>query len=119
MFLPVNLVQLTVQWCLVQDRPTGGLTPMKLPFARDHAPIDKLVDVVTTIKPTAIIGLLSTFQAENLPPSLDSVNTISYNRVARYCNNCAAHVLRIGTVSFQVLHHTNTIFTVLSNHHLV
>ena len=30
---------------------------MKLPFAKDHAPIEQLVDVVTTIKPTAIIGL--------------------------------------------------------------
>ena len=46
----------TADLCLVQDRPAGGVTPMKSPFAQDHAPIDKLVDVVTTIKPTAIIG---------------------------------------------------------------
>jgi len=39
-----------------QDRPSGGLTAMKLPFAKDHAPIEQLVDVVTTVKPTAIIG---------------------------------------------------------------
>ena len=47
--------------CLVQDRPSGGLTSLKLTFAKDHAPIDKLVDVVTTIKPTAIIGLYSLY----------------------------------------------------------
>ena len=47
-----------VQCCgPIQDRPSGGVTRMKLPFAKDHAPIDQLVDVVTTIKPTAIIGL--------------------------------------------------------------
>jgi len=44
----------------VQDRPRGGVTPTKLPFAKDHAPIDQLVDVVTSIKPTAIIGLYCT-----------------------------------------------------------
>ena len=44
----------------MQDRPAGGLTPMKLPFAKDHEPVEELVDVVTFVKPTAIIGLYCT-----------------------------------------------------------
>ncbi|KAH3724943.1 NADP-dependent malic enzyme-like isoform X1 [Dreissena polymorpha] len=41
---------------IVKDRPSGGLTDEKLPFAQSHSPIDKLEDVVKLIKPTAIIG---------------------------------------------------------------
>ena len=40
----------------LQDRPSGGLTDEKLPFAQSHSPVDNLEDVVKLIKPTAIIG---------------------------------------------------------------
>jgi len=43
---------------VTQDRPSGGLTPMKLQFAQDHEPVETLLDIVDAIKPTAIIGLL-------------------------------------------------------------
>ncbi|XP_012941494.1 NADP-dependent malic enzyme [Aplysia californica] len=41
---------------IVKDRPKGGVTGEKLLFAKKHAPVDKLEDIVTAIKPTAIIG---------------------------------------------------------------
>jgi malate dehydrogenase (oxaloacetate-decarboxylating)(NADP+) len=41
---------------IVKDRPAGGVSGQKIPFAQKHAPIDKLEDVIKTIKPTAIIG---------------------------------------------------------------
>lgn len=41
---------------IVKDRPAGGVTEQKVPFAQKHVPIDKLEDVITRIKPTAIIG---------------------------------------------------------------
>ncbi|WAR07651.1 MAOX-like protein [Mya arenaria] len=41
---------------IVKDRPAGGVTGQKVPFAQDHAPIEKLEDVIKQIKPTAIIG---------------------------------------------------------------
>ncbi|KAH3724937.1 hypothetical protein DPMN_050764 [Dreissena polymorpha] len=41
---------------IVKDRPSGGLTDEKLPFAQSHSPVDNLEDVVKLIKPTAIIG---------------------------------------------------------------
>lgn len=41
---------------LVKDRPKGGLTEHKLHFARDGEPIDTLLDVVRTAKPSVIIG---------------------------------------------------------------
>lgn len=42
--------------CLFQNRPSGGVTGPKVRFAQEHAPVDKLVDVVKQVKPTAIIG---------------------------------------------------------------
>ena len=41
---------------MLQDRPAGGVTDQKVPFAQKHAPIDNLEDVIKQIKPTAIIG---------------------------------------------------------------
>ncbi|XP_012215888.1 NADP-dependent malic enzyme isoform X3 [Linepithema humile] len=41
---------------LVKDRPKGGLTEHKLRFAREDEPIDTLLDVVKTAKPSVIIG---------------------------------------------------------------
>ncbi|XP_050483668.1 NADP-dependent malic enzyme isoform X1 [Bombus huntii] len=41
---------------IVKNRPSGGLTEHKLHFARDDAPIDTLLEVVKTAKPTVLIG---------------------------------------------------------------
>jgi len=41
---------------IVNNRPKGGISGHKKDFAKDHAPIDALEDVVKAIKPTAIIG---------------------------------------------------------------
>ncbi|KYQ58184.1 NADP-dependent malic enzyme [Trachymyrmex zeteki] len=41
---------------IVKDRPKGGLTEHKLHFAREDKPIDTLLDVVKTAKPSVIIG---------------------------------------------------------------
>lgn len=41
---------------IVKNRPSGGVTGQKVLFAQDHAPIDKLEQVVKQIKPTCIIG---------------------------------------------------------------
>ncbi|XP_014673219.1 PREDICTED: NADP-dependent malic enzyme-like [Priapulus caudatus] len=41
---------------LVKNRPKGGITPEKAPFARDHEPIDIFGDVVKALKPTCLIG---------------------------------------------------------------
>nr|XP_022291221.1 NADP-dependent malic enzyme-like [Crassostrea virginica] len=41
---------------IVKNRPSGGVTGPKIRFAQNHAPIDKLVDVIKQVKPTAIIG---------------------------------------------------------------
>lgn len=41
---------------IVKDRPSGGITEHKLHFARTDAPIDTLVEVVKTAKPTVLIG---------------------------------------------------------------
>ncbi|XP_050392097.1 NADP-dependent malic enzyme [Patella vulgata] len=50
---------------IVKNRPAGGLTHHKEEFAQTHAPIDKLEDVVSTVKPTAIIGAAAQPQAFN------------------------------------------------------
>ncbi|XP_057332233.1 NADP-dependent malic enzyme isoform X1 [Microplitis mediator] len=41
---------------IVKDRPSGGINEHKARFARDHAPVDTLVEVVKTVKPTVLIG---------------------------------------------------------------
>ncbi|XP_053594892.1 NADP-dependent malic enzyme isoform X3 [Microplitis demolitor] len=41
---------------IVKNRPSGGINEHKARFARDHAPIDTLVEVVKTVKPTVLIG---------------------------------------------------------------
>ncbi|XP_026826511.1 NADP-dependent malic enzyme isoform X2 [Ooceraea biroi] len=41
---------------IVKNRPKGGLTEHKLEFARDGEPIDTLLEVVETAKPSIIIG---------------------------------------------------------------
>lgn len=41
---------------IVKDRPKGGLTTHKVEFARDDEPIDTLLEVVKTAKPSIIIG---------------------------------------------------------------
>lgn len=48
-----------------QDRPKGGLTPLKSVFAHDHPPIDTLEQAVKEIKPTAIIGIVCKFSEIN------------------------------------------------------
>ena len=40
----------------VQNRPKGGLNEEKLYFAKEHAPLDTLAEVVKSVKPDAIIG---------------------------------------------------------------
>lgn len=41
---------------IVKNRPSGGLTEHKMHFARDDKPIDTLLEVVKTAKPTVLIG---------------------------------------------------------------
>ncbi|PSN51413.1 NADP-dependent malic enzyme [Blattella germanica] len=41
---------------IVKDRPEGGVTGHKAEFAKNHAPIKSLGDVVKEVKPTVIIG---------------------------------------------------------------
>ncbi|KAI4458739.1 malic enzyme-related [Holotrichia oblita] len=41
---------------IVVNRPSGGLTEHKLRFAQKRAPIEKLEDVVKTVKPAILIG---------------------------------------------------------------
>ncbi|ESO89243.1 hypothetical protein LOTGIDRAFT_154334 [Lottia gigantea] len=50
---------------IVKNRPSGGLTAHKEEFAQDHKPIDKLEDVIATVKPTAIIGAAAQHGAFN------------------------------------------------------
>jgi len=42
---------------IVKNRPKGGLNEQKQVFAKEHAPVDTLEEVVRTIRPTAIIGV--------------------------------------------------------------
>ncbi|CAH1373378.1 unnamed protein product [Tenebrio molitor] len=41
---------------IVKNRPEGGISEHKMPYAQDHAPIKTLAEVVQTVKPTILIG---------------------------------------------------------------
>ena len=41
---------------LVADRPEGGITAHKAPFAHPHKPMKELAEIVRELKPTALIG---------------------------------------------------------------
>merc|ERR1719244_2252187 len=41
---------------IVADRPSGGITEHKAPFAHPHAPMAELEDIVRELKPTVLIG---------------------------------------------------------------
>lgn len=41
---------------IVKDRPEGGITTHKAPFAHPHEPMKELNEIVKDIKPTCLIG---------------------------------------------------------------
>merc|ERR1719153_608605 len=41
---------------IVKDRPAGGLSSHKMPFAHPHEPMEDLAEIVKKIKPTILIG---------------------------------------------------------------
>ena len=41
---------------VVKDRPSGGISEHKAPFAHQHEPMAELADIVKTLKPTVLIG---------------------------------------------------------------
>lgn len=41
---------------IVKDRPEGGVTGHKVHYAKKHAPIKNLADVVKKVKPSILIG---------------------------------------------------------------
>lgn len=41
---------------IVKDRPEGGISEHKAPFAHEHAPMSDLGDIVKKLKPTVLIG---------------------------------------------------------------
>ena len=41
---------------IVKDRPEGGITHHKAPFAQSHKPMKELNEIVKEIKPTCLIG---------------------------------------------------------------
>merc|ERR1719328_650964 len=41
---------------VVKDRPSGGISDHKAPFAHEHEPMSELEDIVRTLKPTVLIG---------------------------------------------------------------
>jgi len=41
---------------VVKDRPDGGISEPKEPFAHEHAPMTDLMDIIQDIKPTCLIG---------------------------------------------------------------
>ncbi|XP_022907374.2 NADP-dependent malic enzyme-like [Onthophagus taurus] len=44
---------------IVKDRPEGGITEHKKPFAHDAPPLKNLIDVIKTYKPDVLIGAAS------------------------------------------------------------
>jgi len=41
---------------IVKDRPKGGISAHKAPFAQEHEPMEELGDIVKELKPTVLIG---------------------------------------------------------------
>lgn len=41
---------------IVKNRPKGGLTEHKEPFAHDHLPVDTLAEAVDVLRPTILVG---------------------------------------------------------------
>merc|ERR1711988_32558 len=41
---------------VVKDRPSGGISDHKAPFAHEHEPMTELGDIVKTLRPTVLIG---------------------------------------------------------------
>jgi len=41
---------------VVKDRPDGGISEPKEPFAHEHAPVKDLMEIIKDIKPTCLIG---------------------------------------------------------------
>merc|ERR1711884_953196 len=41
---------------VVKDRPEGGISEPKDPFAHEHAPVSALMEIIKDIKPTCLIG---------------------------------------------------------------
>ena len=41
---------------LALNRPAGGLSSHKMPFAHPHDPMEELADIVRELKPTVLIG---------------------------------------------------------------
>ncbi|GFR61991.1 malic enzyme [Elysia marginata] len=61
---------------IVKNRPKGGVTGEKVEFAKDHKPIDSLEDIISQIKPTAIIGAAAVPGAftENILKTMGQMN---------------------------------------------
>lgn len=65
---------------IVKERPEGGLTGQKVLYAKNHAPIRNLAEVVKEVKPSVLIGeLLNTSSS-----SVTVVINIFFNR----CYSC-------------------------------
>ena len=41
---------------VVKDRPSGGISEPREPFAHEHAPVEDLMEIISEIKPTCLIG---------------------------------------------------------------
>lgn len=51
---------------IVKNRPEGGITEHKERFARDHAPVKTLADVIEMAKPSVLIGKSDLFSGKCL-----------------------------------------------------